>query len=66
MRNHPTVRRNGRKLWTNPQYKKTGTQRKILETMWTMWLRHQPFAPARFTQKPTAPGEQAAAKTIGG
>lgn len=48
------------------RHARLNTQRKILETMWMMWLRHQPFAPARFTQKRTAPGEQAAAKTIGG
>ena len=44
------------------RHARLNTQRKILETMWMMWLRHQPFDPDRFAPKQTAPGEQATAK----
>src|SRR5947207_15356843 len=42
------------------------TQRKILETMWIIWLRHQPFDPERFARKKTAPGEQGTVKAVRG
>lgn len=42
------------------------TQRKILETMWMIWLRHQPFDPERFAGKQIAPGEQSTVKAMRG
>jgi transposase len=48
------------------RHARLNTQRKILETMWMMWLRQQPFDRKKFTSKQTAPGEQPAAKTSGG
>jgi transposase len=44
------------------RHARLNTQRKILETMWMMWLRHQPFAPERFARKESAPGGQPAVK----
>jgi transposase len=38
------------------------TQRKILETMWMIWLRHQSFDPERFAGKQIAAGEQGTVK----
>ena len=32
------------------RHARLNTQRKILETMWMMWLRRQPFDPQRFAQ----------------
>jgi len=37
------------------RHARLNTQRKILETMWMMWLRRQPFDPHRFAQTPIAP-----------
>jgi transposase len=45
------------------RHARLNTQRKILETMWMMWRRHQPFDPERFAQKQIAPEEQGAVKT---
>jgi len=39
------------------------TQRKILETMWMMWLRRQPFDSQRFCSKQIAPEEPGPVKT---
>src|SRR5213595_1322527 len=39
------------------RHARLNTQRKILETMWMMWLRHQPFDPERFCSKQIA-GEE--------
>jgi len=36
------------------RHARLNTQRKILETMWMMWLRRQPFDPQRFAQTQTA------------
>jgi transposase len=47
------------------RHARLNTQRKILETMWMMWLRRQPFDPKRFAQPTTAPGEQVVVKRIG-
>jgi transposase len=46
------------------RHARLNTQRKILETMWMMWLRHQPFDPERFAQTQSAPGEQSAVKLV--
>jgi hypothetical protein len=43
----------------NVRHARLNTQRKILETMWMMWLRRRPFDPEKFAQKDNAPGEQA-------
>jgi hypothetical protein len=40
------------------RHARLNTQRKILETMWMMWLRQRPFDPERFASKQPAPGEQ--------
>ena len=37
------------------RHARLNTQRKILETMWMMWLRRQPFDPQRFAQTQIAP-----------
>ena len=37
------------------RHARLNTQRKILETMWMMWLRRQPFDPQRFAQLQIAP-----------
>ena len=47
------------------RHARLNTQRKILETMWMMWLRRRPFDPKRFAQPTTAPGEQVVVKRIG-
>ena len=39
------------------RHARLNTQRKILETMWMMWLRKRPFDPERFAKKPNAPRE---------
>src|SRR5216110_1098208 len=36
------------------RHARLNTQRKVLETMWMMWLRHQPFDPERFAQLQSA------------
>ena len=45
------------------RHARLNTQRKILETMWMMWLRQQPFDPERFCPKQVAREEPAPAKT---
>src|SRR5881275_2839302 len=40
------------------RHARLNTQRKILETMWMMWLRCQPFDPERFCSKQIAREEQ--------
>lgn len=40
------------------RHARLNTQRKILETMWMIWLRHRPFDPERFGRKQIAAGEQ--------
>ena len=40
------------------RHARLNTQRKILETMWMIWLRHQPFDPERFAPKQITAGEQ--------
>jgi transposase len=42
------------------RHARLNTQRKILETMWMMWLRRRPFDPEKFARKEPALGEQAA------
>jgi hypothetical protein len=42
------------------------TQRKILETMWMVWLRKRPFDPERFAKKQSTPGEQTLVKRSAG
>jgi hypothetical protein len=37
------------------RHARLNTQRKILETMWMMWLRHQAFDPERFCPKTNWP-----------
>lgn len=48
------------------RHARLNTQRKILETMWMMWLRQKPFDPSRFarTETTAAPGERAVVKTM--
>lgn len=46
------------------RHARLNTQRKILETMWMMWLRREPFDPHRFAQLQTAPGEQGSVKAM--
>ena len=38
------------------RHARLNTQRKILETLWLMWLRRRPFDPARFAQQKQTPG----------
>jgi len=45
------------------RHARLNTQRKILETMWMMWLRHQPFDPERFCSKQIAREEPGPVKT---
>jgi transposase len=47
------------------RHARLNTQRKILETMWMMWLQHRPFDPARFAHTETTPGVATARKTTG-
>jgi transposase len=47
------------------RHARLNTQRKILETMWMMWLRKRPFDPDKFAKK-SAPGEQPAVKRSAG
>lgn len=48
------------------RHARLNTQRKILETMWMMWLRQKPFDPKRFGRKEiAAPGQQTVVKKIG-
>jgi hypothetical protein len=44
------------------RHARLNTQRKILETMWMMWLKHRPFDPARFAHTETTPGVATARK----
>jgi transposase len=44
------------------RHARLNTQRKILETMWMMWLRKRPFDPDRFAKKQSVSGEQPAVK----
>ena len=44
------------------RHARLNTQRKILETMWMIWLRKRAFEPEKFAQKPNAPGAQHAVK----
>jgi transposase len=45
------------------RHARLNTQRKILEAMWLIWLRHRPFDPNKFFQTQPAPqGEQTAVK----
>jgi transposase len=46
------------------RHARLNTQRKILETMWMMWMRHQPFDPERFAHNEPAPGQQSAVKPV--
>jgi transposase len=46
------------------RHARLNTQRKILETMWMMWLRRQPFDQKRFARKQIAPGEQSTVKAV--
>jgi hypothetical protein len=45
------------------RHARLNTQRKILETMWMIWLRHRPFDPERFARKQIAAGEQGTVTT---
>jgi len=45
------------------RHARLNTQRKILETMWMMWLRRQPFDPERFCPKQIAREEPGPVKT---
>src|SRR6266404_5035 len=45
------------------RHARLNTQRKILETMWMMWLRRQPFDPKRFAQPQIAREEPGPVKT---
>jgi transposase len=44
------------------RHARLNTQRKILETMWMMWLRNRPFDPDKFAKKQSTPEEQSAVK----
>lgn len=44
------------------RHARLNTQRKILETMWIMWLRKRPFAPDQFAKKQSVPLDQPAVK----
>jgi transposase len=48
------------------RHARLNTQRKILETMWSMWLRRRPFDAAKFAQQQSAPEEQDAVKLVRG
>jgi transposase len=39
------------------RHARLNTQRKILEAMWLIWLKRQPFAPEKFNPPASAPGE---------
>ena len=45
------------------RHARLNTQRKVLETMWMMWLRRQPFDSQRFCSKQIAPEEPGPVKT---
>ena len=45
------------------RHARLNTQRKILETMWMIWLRKKPFDPTRFAKIETTPGAQPAVTT---
>jgi transposase len=42
------------------RHARLNTQRKILEALWLIWLKHRPFDPQKFNPPLTTPGEQAA------
>jgi len=42
------------------RHARLNTQRKILETMWMMWLRQKPFDPTRFAKTELTPGHNPA------
>src|SRR5207249_10107266 len=46
------------------RHARLNTQRKILETMWLIWLRRQAFDPKRFAQLQSVFKEQGAVKTM--
>jgi len=46
------------------RHARLNTQRKILETMWMMWLRQKPFDPVRFARIEVTPGVEVTPKTI--
>src|SRR6266699_1440679 len=48
------------------RHARLNTQRKILETMWMIWLRRQPFDPNKFAQQQSAPQEQGTVKALRG
>jgi len=48
------------------RHARLNTQRKILETMWMMWLRGQPFDSNKFAQQQSAPQEQGTVKALRG
>lgn len=45
------------------RHARLNTQRKILETMWMMWLRQRPFDSQRFAKTQTTPAVEATPKT---
>jgi len=47
------------------RHARLNTQRKILQTMWMMWLRQKPFDAKRFAGKEIAPERQSAVKEVG-
>src|SRR5213596_1500109 len=48
------------------RHARLNTQRKILETMWMIWLRRQPFDSNKFAQQRSAPQEQGTVKALRG
>ena len=48
------------------RHARLNTQRKILETMWMIWLRKRAFDPDKFAKKQSAPGEQTSVKPLAG
>ena len=46
------------------RHARLNTQRKILETMWMIWLRQRPFDPQRFARIELTPGVEMASRTI--
>ena len=46
------------------RHARLNTQRKILETMWIMWLRKRPFDPDKFAKQQSVPLEQPAVKPL--
>jgi hypothetical protein len=45
------------------RHARLNTQRKILETLWLIWLRRRPFDPNKFFPTTNAPAKEAGSKS---